>query len=70
LKRNCQSITKCEVGNWCRKKEGVYLNIWLDDVWLYELKWWEMHEGITMKVLERVEKNVDWLVNENGQINS
>jgi hypothetical protein len=29
-----------------------------------------MHEGITMKVLERVEKNVDWLVNENGQINS
>jgi hypothetical protein len=29
-----------------------------------------MHEGITMKVLERVGKNVDWLVNENGQINS
>jgi hypothetical protein len=29
-----------------------------------------MHEGIAMKVLERVEKNVDWLVNENGQTNS
>jgi hypothetical protein len=56
--------------HWCTKKKGVYLNIWLDDVWLYELKWWEMHEGITMKVLERVEKNVDWLVNENGQTNS
>jgi hypothetical protein len=29
-----------------------------------------MHEGITMKMLERVEKSVDWLVNEIGQTNS
>jgi hypothetical protein len=29
-----------------------------------------MHEGITMKMLERVEKNVDWLVTEIGQTNS
>jgi hypothetical protein len=28
------------------------------------------HEGIAMKVLERVGKNVDWLVNEDGQTNS
>jgi hypothetical protein len=56
-------------GHWCRKKKGVDLNIWLDDVWLYELKWWEMHEGIIMKVLERVAKNVDWLVNEIRQTN-
>ena len=29
-----------------------------------------MHEGITMKMLERVGKNVDWLVTEIGQTNS
>jgi hypothetical protein len=36
-------------------------------VCLYKSKWWEMHEGITMKMLKRVEKSVDWLVNEIGQ---
>jgi len=29
-----------------------------------------MHDGITIKVLERIEKSVDWLVNEIGQTNS
>jgi hypothetical protein len=37
---------------------------------LYELKWWEMHEGKIMKVFERVEKSVDWLITENRQTNS
>ena len=37
---------------------------------LHELKWWEMHEGITMEVLKRVKKSVDWLVNEIGKKNS
>jgi len=51
------------------RRRVFYLNIWIDDVRLYELKWWEMHERITMKVLERVEKSVDWLVNKIGRIN-
>ena len=29
-----------------------------------------MHKGITMKVLESVEKSVNWEVNEIGQANS
>jgi hypothetical protein len=29
-----------------------------------------MHDGIIIKVLERIKKSVDWLVNEIGQTNS
>jgi hypothetical protein len=52
------------------RRRVFYLNIWLDDMCLYELKWWEMHEKITMKVLKRIKKSVSWLVNEIGQTNS
>jgi hypothetical protein len=52
------------------RRRVFYLNIWLNDVCLYKLRWWEMHEWITMKMLKGVEKSVDWLVNEIRQTNS
>jgi hypothetical protein len=52
----------CVVGHWCNKRKGILfksLAWWYVFIWNKMIK---MHEGITIKVLERVEKSVDWQV--------